>query len=1091
MANGQTVQIQPGESPEDAMKRAGVSRRATPPSASGGPAKTNPGESKPGESKPGEEAKAADRTAAVASGPVSRTSAPPEPPNKREFDVRPDDEGMIQYSFRNQSWPDLMRWLAEVSEMSLDWQELPGDYLNLATQNKQTITQARDLFNRHLLARGYTILEFDGVLQVIKTDSINPSLVPKVTTEELLELAPNQFVRVTFVLTSIQVDDILEEFKSLMSKNGKLVALTATNRLEAMDAAVNLQDIQRILEAEQSDAALQNLAREFKLEYIRADRAKARIQEFLGEEPRSQPSGNVNPMMMRQMQQMQQQVMQQMQQMRGQNAVGVAGSTEPKLYMIANSRQNSLIIHAGPEKMALITAFISRIDVPSETATSLEMMKTRMKVYRLTSIDPQKLVDTLIQMDALEPQTTIEVDVKNKALITYASIADQYTIQQVIERLDGSAREFEVIQLRRLNAEQVAGTIKFLMGVEEQEDSSNSRSRYSFRYYDPYGGGNNEEQPNSRDEFRVGANARDNQLLIWSNDSEREEIQKLLVKLGEIPDKNGERSPYRVIDASRSPETFEYLKRLQKQWESMSPNELILPDEAIFKAKNSLMQDDSTAAAELSVDTPIDGPEANAPAVKSSRSDAAKPPRKEGPLPNAKTSRDAMHVTDFDHAASLAAQSANDPNAIPIGRLSRTGFDDGNTEDGNTKDAGTKDAVTEDAVTEDAVTEDAGTEDAGTAPSAGDAGIGSTTTQAPIRNPEWQSNAASESKIRQLIEEDRDAREQARFVEKPPIKISVDARGNLVLYSDDPAALDMLEELMNDVAPPKKDYVVFKVKHATASWISLNLKDYFKDRQKKSDSGFYGFRFGMPQEKEDPQLGDESELRFISDNDTRSIIVTGADDLTLRTIKELIELWDVPDESDDSDVRYTRLVKIQYSRAESIVSAIKDAYRDLLSSNDKAFQAEGDQAGDDGKEAKRASSSSVTNGGMNFNFSGRLSLGVDAITNSVIVSAQGNDLLDLICEMVDDLDQLAAPSGSTTVMQLGGGTSSEAMIQAVKAMMQSQSPQQGQPNQQQANQQANQQGNQQAQQQQASQQQAQQQQQSNRSRRGGRRSNNP
>ncbi|MFY7874867.1 MAG: hypothetical protein ACOVQM_05430, partial [Pirellula sp.] len=94
--------------------------------------------------------------------PIKRKSEPPDPPNKREFDVKPDEQGMLQFQFRNQGWPELMRWLAEVSGMSLDWQELPGDYLNIATQRKHTLDEARDLFNRHLLARGFTMLEFDG-----------------------------------------------------------------------------------------------------------------------------------------------------------------------------------------------------------------------------------------------------------------------------------------------------------------------------------------------------------------------------------------------------------------------------------------------------------------------------------------------------------------------------------------------------------------------------------------------------------------------------------------------------------------------------------------------------------------------------------------------------------------------------------------------------------------------------------------------------------------------------------------------------------------------------------------------------------------
>ena len=50
----------------------------------------------------------------------------------------------------------------------------------------------------------------------------------------------------------------------------------------------------------------------------------------------------------------------------------------------------------------------------------------------------------------------------------------------------------------------------------------------------------------------------------------------MLVKLGELPPPGGRASTVRVIDASRQPETYEYLKRLKEQWESSSPNTLII-----------------------------------------------------------------------------------------------------------------------------------------------------------------------------------------------------------------------------------------------------------------------------------------------------------------------------------------------------------------------------------------------------------------------------------------------------------------------------------------------------------------------------------
>jgi tartrate dehydratase alpha subunit/fumarate hydratase class I-like protein len=73
---------------------------------------------------------------------------------------------------------------------------------------------------------------------------------------------------------------------------------------------------------------------------------------------------------------------------------------------------------------------------------------------------------------------------------------------------------------------------------------------------------------------------------------------------------------------------------------------------------------------------------------------------------------------------------------------------------------------------------------------------------------------------------------------------------------------------------------------------------------------------------------------------------------------------------------------------------------------------------------------------MNFSFTGRLSMGIDRVTNSILVSAEGEDLLKLVIEMVKELDKAAEPSGAVQMIQLGG-TNSEAMEKALMALMRS------------------------------------------------------
>ena len=96
---------------------------------------------KPGEKPEGEEERPAT---------ITRTEKPTEPADPEELKVRPGPDGVVRFQFRGQTWPDLLEWLAEISGMSVDWQELPNDFVNISTQRGYTVEEVRDLFNRLL-----------------------------------------------------------------------------------------------------------------------------------------------------------------------------------------------------------------------------------------------------------------------------------------------------------------------------------------------------------------------------------------------------------------------------------------------------------------------------------------------------------------------------------------------------------------------------------------------------------------------------------------------------------------------------------------------------------------------------------------------------------------------------------------------------------------------------------------------------------------------------------------------------------------------------------------------------------------------------
>ena len=89
-----------------------------------------------------------------------------------------------------------------------------------------------------------------------------------------------------------------------------------------------------------------------------------------------------------------------------------------------------------------------------------------------------------------------------------------------------------------------------------------------------------------------------------------------------------------------------------------------------------------------------------------------------------------------------------------------------------------------------------------------------------------------------------------------PIVVSVGADGRLIVSSRDPAALAAFEEFAARVAPPAKDYAIFRLKSASATWVVLNLEDYFEDedeadgrRNDRMMSYIFGYLTAPPRRK--------------------------------------------------------------------------------------------------------------------------------------------------------------------------------------------------------------------------------------------------
>ncbi|MGY8770968.1 MAG: secretin N-terminal domain-containing protein [Pirellulales bacterium] len=928
----------------EAKAKAEAAQKGTPPKAA---------EAKPGEKK--EEPKKGEPK-----GPVQRGDMPPEPADKKELEVRPDEDGLVRFNFRGQAWKDVLDWLSDISNESLDWQELPSDYLNLTTQRAYTVDEVRDIINERLLTRGYTMLHQREGFVVVKVDKIDPAQVPRVHPEDLRYRDDHEIVKVSLPLSWLIAEATVEELKPMLSPHGKMIPLKTSNRIEAMDSVVNLREIYHVLQEEQSTESESSQVTEFELQFVRAEVVKEHLEGLLG---MSSTSKKATPMTPQQMQMMQQQMQQQ--QRSGGKPSPTAAKPKSEVYLVVNQRRNSILANAPPDKLVIIAQTIRMLDVQSSPSNSLSANLTRMQIYRLAQLDPETLISMVEEVGELEPGTQLVADKKNNAVIAYASVADHYTVQTIIEKLDGSGRQFEVIRLRRLKADSVAVTIRTMMGNEEEKKDSGRSSYYSSYYSSRYS--SQKEETGNTDKFKVDADVVNNRLLLWSNELELEGVTKLLVKLGEIPMSGSPRNNVRSFDIGSSDNVDDMLRRLKEIWPSVSPNPL-----QIERAEPKVEPVPETEKPVIP-DTGLQ--KKNTPPVSSE-------PDTSEPVDKSTNTRWQVPV----HFAQVTKQQ-------PVEKAEQT----------------TLNIVAAEVVAE-----------------PGNPVVDPAITDIPGVTPE---NAELYQKYF-----GKKTPEQA-VAETPPVTIKVDENGRMTVTSSDPRVLDLLEDLIQEMTPPPKDWEIFQLEYASAYWVSFNLEDFFEEEDEDSNP-FGGFFFGYgggDSNKDDPTgLSTRKPLKFITDVDTNTILVQGADNEQLATIQRLIDLYDVPQEVTAQSARMTSLYQVKYSKAENIANSVKEVFRDLLSTNDKSLQ--GNQGEQRQKSEQRTYITNIGGGDdkpepsqTKINFKGKISIGVDEITNTLLLSIEGESLMNLVLDMIKSLDEAAKPVSTVRVLSMTNITNPEAV----------------------------------------------------------------
>ena len=465
------------------------------------------------------------------------------------------DDGRVILNFRDEDWLPALDWLAKQLKLNLDFQAMPDGKLNLFSSNPYALEEAEDLINMQLLGRGFTLLKRAEVLRLVPMKEIDITLVPRVAPEELEGLQKHQVVRVSIALDWMVAEQAAKEFKPLLSPHGQIVPLVSSNRLEVLDAVVNLRELVRLITRAESDDGRRIRVQEFPLKYRKAQEVAIQVRQLLG----LPPDGTPAPSSLTQLEIEQARFRAEAVKQLGNNARDLLGDKKPDTFLVVNEKENSIVVNAPPDKLEMVRQTVETLDKPLPEADSSWQTVSRVKVHPVNGFDPEAISRLLLALQErgnLAKDTRIQHEAAYNRIIAFASPEDHLTISQLIESYRAEKRSAAVIPLSNVTPSYAVKAIQLILKSPERPSTMPGVP--------------------SDGKFQIEADPDNHRLLVWATSDELKEVRDFLTNLGETFEaKTDEKAQMHVVSVATG-DVAEVTQRLQEVWQEVSDAPLVI-----------------------------------------------------------------------------------------------------------------------------------------------------------------------------------------------------------------------------------------------------------------------------------------------------------------------------------------------------------------------------------------------------------------------------------------------------------------------------------------------------------------------------------
>ena len=330
----------------------------------------------------------------------------------------------LRFNFRFQPWGDVLDWLAEQADLSLQSTLVPEGTFNYSDTHEYTPTEAIDLINGVLLTQGYTLVRRGRLLTVINLeDEVPDVLVEFVPVEKLDGRGEFELLKTVFHLAKMDPADAEQEIQQLLGPGRKMIMMPKSRQILVTETAGKLRTIRDVIERAENPTGIKDKGvAEIQLKFVSPEEVLLIARPLLGLED-------------------------------GKNV-----GTEVSIAVDAMGTR--LFATGSRDKIQILQDLVEKVDKKREmTAAAVAMEQPQLQSHQIQAADPQEALAVMQTLLAGLPDVRMSLDTKTNKIIALARPSEHRTIQETIRQLEGESPQFEVIQLRKIDPKMAVLTI--------------------------------------------------------------------------------------------------------------------------------------------------------------------------------------------------------------------------------------------------------------------------------------------------------------------------------------------------------------------------------------------------------------------------------------------------------------------------------------------------------------------------------------------------------------------------------------------------------------------------------------------------------